>query len=262
MRSDYTFPAYHYSKTFKGIIDRDYWRNKDPVFPEDALIWFTDGSRADSGTGPGICGLRPNSSLSFPLGKFATVFQTEIYAILQCACEYIRRAYKRKRILIFSDSQVALKALSSPKVISRLVAECLNALSELAHLTEVILVWVLGHRGILGNEEADKLARQASAMPLLGPEPALGIPKCSAREAIKNWIQYQHYSTWRDLPGHRHGKLFIGKPCKKRVDDLLQLSRHLLKTAVATFMVIMGPFDGDSTCRFCRKETETMHHII
>jgi ribonuclease HI len=58
-------------------------------------------------------------------------------------------------------------------VISRVVAKCLNALSELAHLNEVTLVWVPGHRGILGNEEADKLARQASAMPLLGPEPAL-----------------------------------------------------------------------------------------
>jgi hypothetical protein len=108
-------------------------------------------------------------------------------------------------------------------------------------------------------------------MPLLGPEPALGIPKCSAREAIKNWMEYQHYSTWRDLPGHRYGKLFIGKPCKKRADDLLKLSRHLLKTAVAIFtghapvrkhLVIMGLFDGDPTCRFCRKETERVHHII
>jgi hypothetical protein len=73
------------------------------------------------------------------------------------------------------------------------------------------------------------------------------------------------------LPGHRHGKLFAGKPCKKRVDDLLKLSRHLLKTAVAIFtghapvrkqLVIMGLFDGDPTCRFCRKESETVHHII
>jgi hypothetical protein len=23
----------------------------------------------------------------------------------------------------------------------------------------------------------------------------------------------------------------------------------------------MGPFDGDPTCRFCRKETETVQHI-
>jgi len=121
------------------------------------------------------------------LGKFATIFQNEIYAILQCAYENIRRSYKNKRILTCSDSQAALKALSGPKVTSRLVAECLDALFTLASLNEVTLVWVPGHQGILGNEQADKLARQASAMPILGPEPALGIPTCLAREAIKNW---------------------------------------------------------------------------
>jgi hypothetical protein len=114
-------------------------------------------------------------------------------------------------------------------VTSRLVAECLDSLSELACLNEVTLVWVLGHHGIFGNEEADKLARQASAKPLLGHEPALAIPKCLTRESIKNWTEYQHHTAWRDLPGHRHGMLFISKPCKKRADDLLRLSRHLLR---------------------------------
>jgi hypothetical protein len=77
------------------------------------------------------------------------------------------------------------------------------------------------HHGILGNEKADKLATQVSAMLLLGPELALGIPKCLAREAIKSWTEHQHFSTWKDMPGCRHGKLFIGRPCKKRADDLL-----------------------------------------
>ena len=72
------------------MIDWDYWRNNNPVFPGDALIWFTDGSRSSSGTGSGIFGLRPNRNFSFPLGKFATIFRTEIYAILQCAFENIR----------------------------------------------------------------------------------------------------------------------------------------------------------------------------
>ena len=148
-------------------------------------------------------------------------------------CDNIRGAYKNKHILIFYDSQAALKALSSPKVTSGLVAECLDVLFALASLNEVNIIWVLGHCGILGNEEADKLARQASAMLLLGPEPALGIPRCSARESIKNWTEHQYYSALRDLPGHRHCKLFIGRPCKKRADDLLKLSRHQLKTVVA-----------------------------
>jgi len=98
------------------------------VFPDDASICFTDGSKANSGTESGIYGLRSNRSFSFPLGKIASVFQTETYAILQCAYENIRRAYKNERILIFSDSQAALEAVSGPKVTSGMVAECLSVL--------------------------------------------------------------------------------------------------------------------------------------
>jgi ribonuclease HI len=54
---------------------------------------------------------------------------------------------------------------------------------------------VPGHCGIPDNEKADKLATQGLATPLLGPEPALGIPRCSAREAIKNWLENQHRNT-------------------------------------------------------------------
>jgi len=117
---------------------------------------------------------------------------------------------------------------------------------------------------------ADKLARQASAMLLLGPEPALGIPECLAREAIKSWTEYQHFNTWKIVPGCRHGKLFIGRPCKKRADYLLKLGKHQLKMAVAILtghapvkghMQIMGLFSGDPSCRFCKMETETVQHI-
>ena len=102
MWSDYIALVYYHSRTFNVIIARDYWRKKKaPMFPEDALIWFIGGSRVNSGTGSGIFGIRPNRSFSFPMGKFATVFQTEIHAILQRACENIRRSYKHKRILIF-----------------------------------------------------------------------------------------------------------------------------------------------------------------
>jgi hypothetical protein len=38
MRSNHTILVYHYYKIFKVTTDWDYWRNKDPLFPEDALI--------------------------------------------------------------------------------------------------------------------------------------------------------------------------------------------------------------------------------
>jgi hypothetical protein len=55
MRSDHTVPVYRHSRSFQVIIHWDY-----PTHPEDSLVWFTDGSKADSGTGSGIFGVRPN----------------------------------------------------------------------------------------------------------------------------------------------------------------------------------------------------------
>ena len=90
------------------------------------------------------------------------------------------------------------------------------------------------------------------------------------RLKVKSWTDYQHFSTWKVMPGCRHGKLFIGRPCKKRADGLLKLGRHQLKMAVAILtghaperghLLIMGLFNGDPSCRFYRMETETLQHI-
>jgi hypothetical protein len=79
----------------------------------------------------------------------------------------------------------------------------MDALSVLENRNEVTLISAPGHCGIPGNEKADKLARQGAAMTLLGPELALGIPRCSARVTIKNWTEIQHYTTWKNLLGYR-----------------------------------------------------------
>jgi len=50
---------------------------------------------------------------------------------------------------------------------------------------------------------------------------------------FKYWTEQQHYITWRELPGHRHGKLFIGRPCRKTANHMLKLSRHQLKMVAA-----------------------------
>jgi hypothetical protein len=72
------------------------------------------------------------------------------------------------------------------------------------------------------------------------------------------------------MPGCRHSKLFISRPCKKRADDLLKLNWHQLKMAVAFLsghapvrghLRIMGLFNGDPSCIFCGMETETVQHI-
>jgi hypothetical protein len=70
---------------------------------------------------------------------------------------------------------------------------------------------------------------------------------------------------------YRHGKLFITVPCEKQADKLLRLSRRQLKMVVGILtgrvpvrkhLHTIDLFDGDPTCRFCGKETETVQYII
>jgi hypothetical protein len=46
------------------------------------LVWYTDGPRTAEGTGAGVYGQSVNRRLSISLGKHATVFQAEVYAII------------------------------------------------------------------------------------------------------------------------------------------------------------------------------------
>jgi hypothetical protein len=86
------------------------------------LVWYTDGSKMRAGTGAGVYGqyLR---KLSFSLGRYATVFQAKIYAILACVYDIQLQNRLEKYISIRSDSQAALKALQAIRT-SPLVYQC------------------------------------------------------------------------------------------------------------------------------------------
>jgi hypothetical protein len=77
--------------------------------------------------------------------------------------------------IICSDSRAALLALKSYAVSSRVVLQCKKSLQELALSYKVELLWVPGHCGIHGNEEADPLAKARSNSAFVGPELHIGV---------------------------------------------------------------------------------------
>jgi ribonuclease HI len=99
-----------------------------------------------------------NRRLSIPLGKHATVFQAEVYAILACVHENETQDQPEKYISICSDSQAALKALQAAKT-SPLVQQCQQALNDISTRHAVRLYWVPGQARVRGNEIADMLER-------------------------------------------------------------------------------------------------------
>ena len=109
-------------------------------------------------TGAGIFGQSMRRRLSFPPGRYTTVFQAEIYAILACAYEIQFQNRPEKYICICSDSQAALKALQAART-SPLVHQCQKVLNISArHM--VGLYWVPGHaeykemRSLMSSQEA------------------------------------------------------------------------------------------------------------
>jgi hypothetical protein len=102
---------------------------------------------------------------------YTTVFQAEVYAIRAYTVDNLERNYKNRNICILSDIQAAIKAPGKHQFTSKLVWDC----HQLAKHNSVQLVWVPGHKNIVGHETADQLARTGSEHPFIGPEPACGI---------------------------------------------------------------------------------------
>jgi len=146
--SNYTF----------GTLSREDWNN-NRVRLDDNDVCFTDGSRNQKFTGASFYNQLTGESNSLPLGTLCSVFQAEMYAVLQCARSGDLCHRHSDSIAICTDSQATLNALASPKVTSALVSETVAALRELAIYNSVCLVWVPGHHGVPGNEAAGVLAK-------------------------------------------------------------------------------------------------------
>ena len=98
---------------------------------------------------------QPNNSNS--------VFQAETFAINRLALHLLDRDTRNKNILIYSDSQAAIKAFDKTIIKHITVKNCLENLTKLAEKDNKIVVsWIPGHRGYEGNELADLLAKMGT----------------------------------------------------------------------------------------------------
>ena len=129
------------------------------------------------------------------LGPHSTVLQTEIAAILQCACK--AQEYGRGRnIRICSDSRADITVLGKSVTTSTLVWECYEALDKLTEDNQVTVLWTPGHRGIKCNETADRLAKLAKKQNPTGLEPVIVISNKSVTEDINKWLADKYQEEW------------------------------------------------------------------
>jgi ribonuclease HI len=169
------------------------------------LVFFTDGSLCEGGSGAGVLNVRE----SYALGSHATVFQSEVYAILPCSEYCISEGIVNRVVSICSDSRAASLALKSYAVSSRVVLQCRDSLQELALSNRVRLVWVPGHCGIHGNEKADALARAGSSSAFVAPEPCLPLAPSSVRQREREMLFKSHCTSWSLDTACRQSRMWL-----------------------------------------------------
>ena len=129
------------------IPNRSDWIGNNVELKDD-IVCYTDGSRMESKklTRAGVFDETHNKHHMFPLGKQATVYQAEVYAILMCVV--LLSNSTDKSITICSDSQAALKTISTARSKSGLVWETMTKLQSLSIHNCARLLWNLGHSNI------------------------------------------------------------------------------------------------------------------
>jgi hypothetical protein len=77
-------PAFNFEPKYRvTMLTSEDWTKGTGTLPAvKGLICFTDRSKMKEGTVAGVYGQSVGRRLSFCLGRYATVFQAEIYAIL------------------------------------------------------------------------------------------------------------------------------------------------------------------------------------
>jgi hypothetical protein len=133
MGSDKMIPKHVYDKPFTIEVNG---KRGFKSIERGGLIWYTEGSKTNKGTGAGVYCDGTRRKLSFSLGQYTTVFQAEVYAIKACVIENLDRNYGNKNIYILSDSRAAIKALGKHLITSKLVWDCHQSLIQLAEHTK------------------------------------------------------------------------------------------------------------------------------
>ena len=169
----------HIQSIFNELIENAYY---------DTIVIYTDGSKSSNKVTASYCIPELEIEYQIKLNETASVLTSELLAIYK-ALQYCYS--DNKKYAIFTDSMSSLQLISNCniKTYKSLAYDILELIQDMQN--RVKLQWIPSHKGILGNERADALAK---AVPDCNSETYFKVPK----EDYYNLIQKNKLLKWNE----------------------------------------------------------------
>ena len=133
------------------------------------------------------------------------------------------------KVVILSDSKPALLSLKSIDTKSKITKDAKLALNDLSKIIPVELEWVRAHKGIIGNEIADRAAKSGVKM---RPNIEIGHTKQSTKQVVVDHIYDTWNSRWNEQRNCRQTKLFMPSIDRGKSSKIMNLTKSQLSVLV------------------------------
>jgi hypothetical protein len=180
-----------------------------------------------------------------------------------------KSTYTKKRVLIATDTQSTLKALAvGPIDISPLWRK----LWEISLFVEdIILHYVPGHVGLVGNELADDAAKRATVQFSIEEQDKV----CCTLSNLKCYLRKQLIKQWNENTSNRYQTQSLRQQILPNTPSNLKLkasSPRPFQTLYSRYRVDRAEGAGsyprklrkinNPSCRFCGHPRESIHHLL
>ena len=162
--------------------------------------------------------------------------QTELQAI-RLACGHLETILEEKpelksdytKLVILSDSRSALAALDKIETRSKTVKDTKEALNSLSKILPVETRWIMSHKGITGNEIADRAAKAGTKLRNIERTTQ---SKTAVKEHV-NCVMYEAWNQrWTDQPSCRQTKIFLPTIDRGKSKKIMALNKASLSILV------------------------------